>query len=171
MREDYRQHGKRSAIEVRIPGKKPGDAPRYVALGHMSTARQNDSVLALPSRVVYATGPFGEHVARQRRPKRADGSRAPIPDNVGEIADGLTPDQVQERLHPNARIVREADEVSLRLVKAEVMEALFYGARLRMRWRVVQEHDQLRTIPDKGKVVRWGSVDDLVQALVQGVPF
>lgn len=172
MHERHSPYGKRAIVEVRIPGKRPGQPARYIAFGRMPTARQNDAVVALPScTATYCGQLLGEWITRPKRIVRPDKAKGRYLDPVNEIADGLDPDKVKDRLPAYTRVLHEPDEWRLALVREEVRECLATGARLRMRWLVVQREGQLMTIPDKGKVVRWGSLEDLVQALAQGVPF
>lgn len=172
MHQRHTPYGKRAIVEIRLPARRPGQPDRFVSVGAMPTPRQNDAVVSLPSVIVEDCGPLlGDYVIRPQRMRRPDKAKGRYIDRLGEVVDGLPPDKVDAKLGPNQRVLREPDDYQVRLARNEVLDALYHGTLLRGRWHVVQRNGQLRTVPTRGKVVRWGSLEDLVQALAQGVPF
>lgn len=150
----------RGAFEVMVPASKPGGKPTYHSLGEMATAPNNDA--ALDDDVVGAKwidfGPLGTVRVQQTRAKLPGGGRGrPSP---------LQPGQTRLRT-PDNDVVQD-----LRWAINNALLNRCYADQyddLAPHVKVVCTDGVLKTVPDKGMVVRWGSVDDLVRAILAGL--
>jgi hypothetical protein len=120
----------------------------------MPTAPVNDAPTRYGTapRVVVDCGAAGDYVPRMKREKRADGSRMAYEPKAGR---------------PLAR----ADLTSEFEARFLVEQALTRGEFVhkgRVHRLVPTATGAVRTIPDKGSILRWASVEDLVQAIATG---
>jgi hypothetical protein len=166
MHERQRPHeAQRFAGELVIPAQKRrhgrGIRPeRAIPYGRLATAPANNlpDDRGAPEALVWDCGVLGDYKPILRRPKRADGSR-------GRLRMPETPPE-------GARLaIRRADLETEFAARIAVERALTWGV-LESRgvnWRVsLTLTGAVRTIPDKGKPLKWASVEDLVQAVATG---
>lgn len=99
---------------------------------------------------------FGDAKPRIQRERRPDGARgrpiAPLP-------------------VPGARAVGRAEPLTESAARFDVLQALAFGKPLQMRPGVrvqLTATRRVQTIPERGRVMTWGSVDDLAQAIACG---
>ena len=150
---------KRGAFELRIPGR-PGRPDRFVSYGDMSTPLQNNAAQDLATRhpavTVYLGPILGEFRVRPKRRRGPTGRGAPQPVNVNglPVVNTDTPD---------------VDDVEW--ARVDVLRSLETGDWLGIdpTLRVARSSTgSLMTVPYKGPVTRWASLDDLVLALAMG---
>lgn len=158
---EHRPHeAQRYALELVIPAQKRrhgrGYRPeRAIPLGVMATSPANNAEGA-PEAVVYDCGRLGDYKPIQRRRRLPDGTRS-----------RLRPQEPPE----GARLAKRADMEAEWQARMVVERAITYGV-LELPhgvWRVsLTLTGAIRTIPDKGPVLKWASVEDLVQAIATG---
>jgi hypothetical protein len=160
MHEAKRQslQAKRAAYEEVWVG--PRGQRRYVPRGRMATNPMNNPEGTHPAVVVDLAilgigGLSGERRLRLMRPNVGDGSRG----------------RPLEILPQGARLLERAAADTEFDARITVQRAITYG-RLevgRRAWGVrLLDGGRVLTIPDKGKPLKWASVEDLVQALATG---
>lgn len=154
----------RYAGEVIIPARKrrhgKGFTPeRAIPWGQVNTGSALLDRYDGLTPAVMAEGIFGEVRRVQRRPKRADGSRGrPVGPAYLEIEEG-------QRLAQRGDC--EAEDLARRTVAQALADGEFVhkGRHIRL---VPTGTGAIRTIPDKGAILKWASVEDLVQAIATG---
>lgn len=159
----YERRGEsdRAAFELRVPGRK-GKPDSVIAYGHMATCPQNNAPAhaAPDNAVVVDLGrALGCVTVRNRRPKRADGSRgaAIAPNVVGTPVARPSLDSERSAYLDVVRALKVADRGG-------------QDARLALapRVRIVRgAGGVIVTIPDRGAVMRWADIESLVWALAR----
>lgn len=142
---------------------RPARPARYAGFGAMPTSPANDMAdvghrhhLPIPEAPVLDCGVAGEYVPRMARKRRVDGSRGRYVPEQGDVA--------RER-----RSTHDAEQDAAWVV-AHALQAgqLVYRGRI---VRVVPTGTgAIRTIPDKGAVLKWASACDLAEAIALGCP-
>jgi hypothetical protein len=109
--------------------------------------------MGVAERRVIDCGAAGDFVPRMKRLKRIDGARrAYVPDAVGRPAE-------------RADLTREFEARFLVEQALTRGEFIHKGRRVRL---IPTATGAVRTIPDKGSILRWASAEDLVQAIATG---
>lgn len=146
--------GERFALEIPIPGRKPGEPTRFAGFGAIATAPSNAAVGAPPMHRVQLPDGSWFKPARQRREAWAGGRKGPALPVAGAAIE-------------RASIDSEFDAAMLVERALITGELIWRGRRVRV---IACEHSPaIRTIPDKGAVLKWADRAALVEAIALGL--